>query len=195
MVNHCLDRYDHFTNLTSGAEPEERDSEGFSPFHISLRCGHVAISAYFIETYPPDADSMQIYEPPQPLTLLSIAIRSCEPELVWMILDKGLATSQDMSNAWAQVSSSNGTLPPMEKTPAKHVVEDIKGLLMRFGGFTSPSPPKPSYHGGGRKNQQQTLYPPSRPPVSANRVDNASRGHGRGRGRGRGRVQPTNAAR
>ncbi|CAK5277342.1 unnamed protein product, partial [Mycena citricolor] len=70
-----------------GADPEERDSQGMAAFHVALQSGHKNIVDYFFETYDrKDDDSNAIYHMADPESLLSLAVTTGEPELVWMIL-------------------------------------------------------------------------------------------------------------
>lgn len=88
----------------SGADPEERNSAGLTAFHVALAHGHASIIKQFFESYPPDEeDSTAIYDAPAPKTLLSISLESHEPQVVFMILDKGLASTADIGNAWTSI--------------------------------------------------------------------------------------------
>ena len=88
--------------IATGADPEEQDSQGLTALHVALLNGRVAAVSYFFQAYPPkESDSARIYRTPSSHNLLSLAIESNEPELVWMIFDKHLAPTQDINSAWA----------------------------------------------------------------------------------------------
>ncbi|KAJ7271992.1 hypothetical protein B0H12DRAFT_1008394 [Mycena haematopus] len=152
---------------THGADPEERDSRGLTAFHVALQCGHIPVVAYFLEEHPPK-DSDGVYEPPASKTLLSLALESHEPELVWKILDNDLATQQDINQSWAWITSTTGR-SAMKKNLVqnggrkgkahddKEAFEDIMKLLMRFGGFTPPSTPSSSDHSDREEQWDENL--------------------------------------
>ncbi|KAJ6525655.1 hypothetical protein B0H19DRAFT_586137 [Mycena capillaripes] len=198
------------------ADPEERDSRNLTAFHIALQCGHIPIVDYFFEAYPPkDSDSKGVYQSPASQTLLSIALESHEPELVWKILENGLATEQDINLSWAWITSTKGRSAMRKgvqtgrkgKGNNEEKFQDIMKLLMRFGGFTPPPTPSSSDNSDREEewDQKDASYtqtptqgasearPPREEPSSPGlrpqqkRV-HANRGRGRGgRGRGRGR--------
>ncbi|KAF7363616.1 hypothetical protein MSAN_01018700 [Mycena sanguinolenta] len=135
------------------ADLEERDSRGLTAFHVALQCGHVPIVAYFLEEHPLE-DSNGVYKPPASKSLLSLALESHEPELVWKILDNDLATEQEINQSWAWITSAEGR-SAMKKNFAQNggrkgkahgdeKFQDIMKLLMRFGGFTPPPTPSSS---------------------------------------------------
>jgi hypothetical protein len=122
-----------------------------------------------------------------------------------MILDKGLANTEEIRAAWDCLTSEGGILAwktPGRKGPAKEIVDDITKLLVRYGGFTPPTSPLKS-----AKQYKTASYPDSKPetlaqtghPTVAEKDTNANGSRGRGRGRGRGRargwVPPTTATR
>ena len=127
-----------------GADPEERNSFGLSAFHVAVQHGHVQILKYFFGSYDPQQEDHNAIYVLSPLkSLLSIALASVEPEAVWMILDRGLATTQDIGNAWTEVTSIEGKqalLERIENDGAKYT--EIQNLLMCYGGFTPPPTPK-----------------------------------------------------
>ncbi|KAJ6497051.1 hypothetical protein C8R47DRAFT_1113655 [Mycena vitilis] len=191
------------------ADAEERDSRNFTAFHVALQCGHIPIVAYFFQEYPPkDSDSKGIYQPPESKTSLSLALESHEPELVWMILENGLATEQDINLSWTWITSTKGRAA-MKKLGRKgngnnaEKFEDIMKLLMRYGGFTPPPTPSSSDNSDGEDQwgQKEASHTPmpaqgaSQPrPLSEDPSSRRgpqqkpARGRGRGgRGRGRGR--------
>ncbi|KAG9318842.1 hypothetical protein JVU11DRAFT_946 [Chiua virens] len=117
----------------SGADPEERNSTVVSRF-----------LKHFFESYDPkEEDHNAIYHLLPPRSLLSIALGSAEPEVMWMILDRGLTTGQDIGNAWTEVTSLEGEhalLTKMGNDRTKY--SEIQNLLMSYGGFTPPPTPK-----------------------------------------------------
>lgn len=184
-----------------GADPEERDSAGLSAFYVALQSGHIPVATYFLEIHPPNEDTKAIYSAPPPHTPLSLALDSCEPELVWMVLDKGLATTHDINDAWFRVTSGGISLSrPNRSAKDKENADDITKLLMRFGGFTPPPTPpsKPTsasepaanymqqstFH---RHSSQEQLSPTNFSPTSAQSGRGLGRGGGRSRSRRRGR--------
>jgi hypothetical protein len=61
---------------------------------------------------------------------------------VWMILEaKGLASSQDIGNAWTKICSIESKAKP-GKPDDEEKFNDIRNLLMRYGGFSPPPTPK-----------------------------------------------------
>ncbi|PBK92937.1 hypothetical protein ARMGADRAFT_929738 [Armillaria gallica] len=131
------------------ADPEERNNEGLTAFHIALRNGHKKIVTYFFSAFPPkDDDSKPIYTPPESTNLLTLALDSRDPEVVWMILDKSLAGSDDISKAWSWVTSTEGYSIMLKPNSVNEALNDnarleryneIIKFLMRFGGFSPPS--------------------------------------------------------
>ncbi|KAF8557302.1 DnaJ-domain-containing protein [Imleria badia] len=126
------------------ADPEERNSLGLSAFHVALQHGHVPILKYFFESYDPKhEDHNAIYDLSPPKSLLSIALDSAEPEVVWMILDRSLATTQDIGNVWTEVTSLEGKQTLLKKMGNDNMrYTEIQNLLMSYGGFTPPPTPK-----------------------------------------------------
>lgn len=198
-----------------GAEPEDRDSAGLSAFHVALQNGHIPVAAYFLETHPPNEDTKAIYSTASSQTLLSLTLDSYEPELVWMILDKGLATTHDINDAWVRVTSGGASVSrPCRSAKDKEHVGDITKLLMRFGGFTPPPTPpskptpacestttdfkhRPTIHCNSSPEQPSPAEAPTCSVSSpqSGRGRGRGRGYGRGRGHGRSRVPPTIATR
>ncbi|KIM62150.1 hypothetical protein SCLCIDRAFT_1215501 [Scleroderma citrinum Foug A] len=125
------------------ADPEERNSVGLSAFHVALQHGYIPILKHFFDAYNPKyEDHNSIYSLSPPDSLLSLALESGEPEVVWMILDSGLADTQDISNAWTRITSTEGRkalLVGIGQNAGKFA--EIQNLLMRFGGFTPPPTP------------------------------------------------------
>ncbi|KAJ7063471.1 DnaJ-domain-containing protein [Mycena amicta] len=161
------------------ADPEERDSRQFTAFHVALECGHIPVVAYFFEAYEPN-DSPKLYDPPEAKTLLSIALDSHEPELVWMILDKGLATAPEINESWTWITSTRGrSAMKSHRKATDGQFEDILKLLMRYGGFTPPPTPSAGESSDGEEQWNGK--------VSEQKAEPSVRGRSRGRGRGRGR--------
>ncbi|KAF8843561.1 hypothetical protein BDN67DRAFT_135529 [Paxillus ammoniavirescens] len=126
------------------ADPEERNSVGLSACHIALQKGHVPILKHFFESYDPkEEDYSAIYSLSPSTSLLSVALESAEPEVVWMILENGLANTQDIGNAWTDVTSLEGKQALLRKMGDNGVkYTEIQNLLMSYGGFTPPPTPK-----------------------------------------------------
>jgi len=141
-----------------GADPEERNSAGLSAFHVALQHGHIPILKHFFDAYNPKyEDHNSIYSLSPPDSLLSLALESAEPEVVWMILDKGLADTQDIGNAWTRITSTEGRealLVGIWKNAGKFA--EIQNLLMRFGGFTPPPTPPVSNQARERSDSSST---------------------------------------
>jgi ankyrin repeat protein len=135
-----------FINMRrEGADMEERNMAGFTTFHIALRKGHIPIVKYFFEAHSPE-DSDAVYHTPEGTSLLALALESCKPELVWMILDKKLASDEEVVDAWKYITHEDRhsllRKPGITKPDAK--VEEITSLLRSFGGFTQVPKPEPS---------------------------------------------------
>ncbi|KAG1772803.1 DnaJ-domain-containing protein [Suillus occidentalis] len=144
------------------ADPEERNSAGLSAFHSALQHGCIPIINYFFQSYDPkqDDDHGAIYSLSPPMSLLSLALESGQPEVVWVILEKGLASTQDIGNAWTQVTSGQTNQPLFKKLPRDSVkFSEIQNLLMTFGGFTPPPTPKVSISKDTRHNSPSPLSP------------------------------------
>lgn len=201
----------------TGADLEERNSQGLTGLHLALKLGRISIVKHIVEAYPP-GDSRGIYETPKGVTLLSLAIESKEPELVWVVLENKLASPQDISKAW-QKATSVSSQPKAESTKRSDIIE----LLKTYGGLTPPATPhktkdssKPfndtkHEHDGvqargqaansnsqpaSKRNANTDLPPGPTPSVAQPQAPKAnqqqqkpqgSRGRGNGRGRGRGR--------
>ncbi|KAJ3560742.1 hypothetical protein NP233_g10633 [Leucocoprinus birnbaumii] len=192
------------------AEPDEQDFRGYTPLHTALVHGHTSIVKHVFNNYPPkEEDHRAIYYTPSCSNLLSLAIKSGEPELVWMILDNGLFTPEDVSSGWSMVSQpANAKKGKIEDKNGK--TSDILKLLERLGDFSLPQTPAAKHsqedrndtfqtqtkrsgerRGRGRVGPQQSSRPDHLKVVDDNKKQEqafqANRGNGRGRGRGRGR--------
>ncbi|KAJ3814935.1 hypothetical protein F5876DRAFT_26934, partial [Lentinula aff. lateritia] len=132
-----------------GAEMEERDSQNYTAFHVATEQGHLKILAYLFEHYPPqDPDHNQIYVPPPSRSVLSLALQSHEPEVVFMVLQpkNKLSNSRDVNDAWSWINSPEGltAMTRYSKAISGDIVDkfnDICTLLGQFGGFTPPATP------------------------------------------------------
>ncbi|KAG2158242.1 DnaJ-domain-containing protein [Suillus bovinus] len=144
------------------ADPEERNAAGLSAFHVALQQGCIPIINHFFQSYDPkqDDDHSAIYSLSPSMSLLSLALESGQPEVVWMTLEKGLASIQDIGNAWTQVTSEQTNRPLFKKLPRDGVkFSEIQNLLMTFGGFTPPPTPKASSPKDTRHDSPSPLSP------------------------------------
>ena len=178
----------------------------------------------FFENYAPkESEHSAIYDPPNSTSVLLLALDSCEPEVVWMVLDRGIAKSQDINSAWTWVSTGNWKAAMKKRAVSvgakvdDEKLDEIRQLLMTFGGFTPPPTPKvgteerdwespngsaiPGQAPPPQQKKQQKKPPPHSPqsPSSSQPQRNQASspqpngpanysGRGRGRGgRGRGR--------
>ncbi|EGN93280.1 hypothetical protein SERLA73DRAFT_189828 [Serpula lacrymans var. lacrymans S7.3] len=117
------------------ADCEERNSSRFTAFHIALQHGCIPVLNYFFKVYDPKSDDYtSIYATPSSKPVLFIALDSAEPEVIWMILNNGLASTQDIGNAWAWVSSSEGEQSLLKKlgTQRDDILGEIRNLLMTY---------------------------------------------------------------
>ena len=131
--------------------------KGLTAFHIALKHGHTSVLKHFFDTYPPkEPEFKAIYKLNGSNTLLELALESSEPEVVWMILDQGLANTQDIAKIWPRVSPSSEKVPTSNKSTRKREnMEEIRNLLMTFGGFTPPNTPKVSQDDLKSSSEQQ----------------------------------------
>ncbi|KAJ3995961.1 hypothetical protein F5050DRAFT_1808196 [Lentinula boryana] len=170
------------------AEMEERDSQNRTAFHTAVQHGHHEIVSYLIEHYPAkDSDHEKIYALPPSTNVLSLALQSHEPQVVWMVLqpENELASNRDISNAWSWINSSEGRreMTQHSKVVTGDVVEkfdDICTLLSQFGGFSPPA--TPVHH---HKNHHCPPSVKEKPQTNQRQPSRRARGRGRGRGRGR----------
>ena len=132
---------------------EERTSKDHTAFHIALKHGHIEVLKYFFETYPTnDEDTKGVYSLHGPSSLLSLAIESHVPEVVWMILHNKLFQRKEIVDVWKNLSSPAGTaafingIEQHVNGPAKkkEILDEVVNLIMSFGGFTHP--PTPPIH-------------------------------------------------
>lgn len=150
---------------------EERSSAALTPFHVALEKGRVSALKYILEAHSPE-DNEGIYDAPPSKSLLFIALESCQPEVVWMVLNNKLATKEDMANAWSFVL--NDAQGIFRKTPGlakpDEKVEEITNLLITFGGFSKESVPAPvqdtTFHTNGQASSTSPPLSPSGEPVS-----------------------------
>lgn len=211
------------SNPCLGAEPDERNSQGLTAFHVAVQLGYIEIMKMpFFENYPPkESEHSAIYSTPKSTSVLYLALESQEPEVVWMILDQNIAKSQDISNAWTLVSTGNWKAAMKKKADGNidgEKLDEIRQLLMTFGGFTPPPTPKvgsedrdwdPSTNTGSlaqngsaqtspsqQKKKQSSLSSPeqqftsdTQPQFNGAQIKTSANGNARGRGRGRGRAR------
>ncbi|KAF8350567.1 hypothetical protein F5887DRAFT_1126209 [Amanita rubescens] len=172
-----------------GAEPEERDSNGFTPVHLAVREGNLSIVTYFFETYPPkDTDHTIIYNPSEGQNILAYALRSLSPQMVDLILSNHLASTQDIQEAW-DWAISEGFMADINKdrtcTKENGNLKDILALLLQYGDITFPSVTE------SVNNDPEYAAEPSEASFEAEIPDNtgwyASRENNKGRGQGRDR--------
>ncbi|KAG5638279.1 hypothetical protein H0H81_000925 [Sphagnurus paluster] len=178
-----------------GAEPEERNTAGFTAFHVALQNGHISMVTYFFDEHAPGEDTQGLYDTPLSTSLLSLAVDSLEPELIWMILDKKLAIEHEIGASWDRVNSQEWIDSAKTKIGAEKV-HDIQELLIRYGEYSQ----SPQAHAcNDRVAESSSQKPPTRATGSRDMKDTLSadqfhgyrrgqglgRGHGRGRGRGR----------
>ncbi|KAJ4497955.1 hypothetical protein C8R41DRAFT_820335 [Lentinula lateritia] len=167
-----------------GAEMEERDSQNSTAFHVAIQQGHLKIIDHLFKHYPPqDPDHNQIYVPPPSKSVLSLALQSHEPEVVFMVLqpENRLSNSQDVNDAWSWINSPEGrtAMTRYSKGISGDIVDkfnDICTLLGQFGGFTPPATPILN-----RKNKASS--PVSKVAPQAHQHYNSRKGRGRGRAR------------
>ncbi|KAF9475856.1 DnaJ-domain-containing protein [Pholiota conissans] len=180
------------------ADPEERNSQHLTAFQLALQMGHVAIANYFFENYPPEiSDHKDIYDCASCPNLISLALESHDPELVWLILDRKLATSDETRQAWEWASSEEGRQALEGENPSALTIEkaeDIVALLERYGNIqtpvaSAPLPVRTAKKAAGKITSLSPSNKPSPPPStgSYNNRPRPGRGNVRGRGRGRGR--------
>lgn len=119
--------------LELGADPEERNKQGMTAFHLAMKLGQSPIVNYFIDAYPP-LDYSVIYQCFGCDNLLSLALQSRKPELVWIVLDKSLATKKELTDAWTRASSESGLVALRGKETANDLesAEDIMELLRKY---------------------------------------------------------------
>jgi hypothetical protein len=176
----------------------------------------------FFENYPPkESEHSAIYSTPKSTSVLLLALDSHEPEVVWMILDQGIAMLQDIRNAWTLVSAGNwkAATKKADGNVEGEKLDEIRQLLMTFGGFTPPPTPKvgsedrdwdPStntgplaQNGSAQTSPSQKKKKPTSPSSPEQLTSNtpqlngasnpqtktSANGNPRGRGRGRGRAR------
>ncbi|THH26471.1 hypothetical protein EUX98_g7720 [Antrodiella citrinella] len=157
---------------THSADPEERNKEGLTPFHLALQLGKMPIVKYFFDNHPPSDDYAGIYERPPSKSVINVALESREPEAVWAVLDKGLASKEDMEKAWSYVTSNTCKQSFVkalgaQKGPAR--LDEITNLLVTYGGFSRNKEPRETSH---KTNGQSGSHDTSRSPTPA-QTDNS----------------------
>lgn len=200
-----------------GGDMEERTSEDHTAFHVALAHGHIPVLQYFFETYPTnDQDTDGIYSLPGSSSLLSLAVGSCVPEAVWMILDNKLFQRNEIDNVWKNLSSPVGTATfikgierkNVKSAVKKEIFDEVINLITSFGGFkraptlgvydpmnssgSIPPHETPATSSSNSRPEQFNQRTPKRgasdqpSPEARPEASQNARG-GRGRGRGRGR--------
>ncbi|KIK57672.1 hypothetical protein GYMLUDRAFT_45835 [Collybiopsis luxurians FD-317 M1] len=184
-----------------GAEIEERDGEDRTAFHVAVQYGHQDIITHFFDSYSPkDPDHSQVYAFSR-TNVLSLALQSHEPQVVWMVLQNGLATSREINHAWSWITSTEGqkSMNQYSKGVSGDVegkLNDILKLLMRYGELTPPPTPisnrkndstQDSVSGSQSQSQSPSPSPPSQQPHQRQAYRGRGRGRGKAKGRGRGR--------
>lgn len=118
-----------------------------------------------------------------------MALESHEPEIVWIILDRKLATPQEINQAltWA-ISEKSATLGASED---RDKAEDIIKLLKQYGktGNKEIQPINTSTQTTPKSHHAQSpisLSAKAFPSGSKQHIFRGNRSRGRGRGRGRG---------
>jgi hypothetical protein len=193
-------------------------------FHIALSKGYIPIVNYYIKNHSPTDESYDDIYKYEPESLLRLAIRSGEPEVVWMILENKMALYSDINDAWSWFSSTKGQSVVKEAKPDNfhQCLEEIRNLLLAYGGFTPPTTPRSLSQKLGGKLQfkeeetnatkNRVKYkrgsgmsvrnpPPPAPPSPLSdspqqfRASGEERRGGRGRGHGRGRGRGRGVAR
>jgi hypothetical protein len=181
-----------------GADPEERNEQGMTAFHLAMKLGHIPIVKYFFDTYPPrDSDYSAIYQCFGCDNLLSLALGSRKTELVCMVLEKGLATKNELTQAWTWASSKSGQLALRGKATASDLesADDIMELLKKYDESTLSKEIKPEGEAADKQlpktadadlaaaaaaAEQPRLVNPT-----ANNAQKKSSVHVRGQGRGK----------
>ncbi|KAL5489755.1 hypothetical protein ACEPAI_4587 [Sanghuangporus weigelae] len=161
--------------VNHNAEPDERNSNGFTAFHLALQKGYIPIVQYFFRSLSPtDADHQAIYTAPPSTDLLQLAMESFEPELVWMVLENKLASKQQISEAWTSLCSKNAqsTSGRSEMKDCLLREEEIGNLLMSYGGLTPPSTSKKN-PSEVPKDVKKTANPHPKKPVINSKVPTA----------------------
>jgi len=176
-------------------------------FHLALQRGQLTIVNHFLSEYPPHhSDSSAIYDSSECSDLLSLALESREPELVWIILDNKLVSRQELTKAWKWASTDSGIKTLRGRASAKELEKaaDIQKLLNQYGGFSSPEIPgnAKSYNTPKAANADHSKAASSEQPQSVKSTANngpsvrqkptRARGQGRGKGRGRGQFSRPN---
>lgn len=157
---------------------EERNSSGYTPFHLALGKGNVPVLQYFLNAHAPE-DSEEIYKQPPSKSTLSIALESHKPEVVWMILNNKLATKENMGDAWTFITRDDRKTSQKARGLAKpdESMEEITNLLMTFGGF-SKVPENASEHSPvPQANETARSSPSQTPPVSNEPSPNRNQRH------------------
>lgn len=173
-------------------DEQSRNGKGFTPFHLAVEGGHVAVVKYFFENHDPkDEDSVGVFEAPENTSILRLALLSHEPEVVYMVLNNSLAESSDLNACWTWITSSDGQAQVGKRagaatTARREQFEDMLKLLRRYGGFSPAAtdyerPYKPAHTKAPQQQHQRTQS-------ESTSQQKFQRGGKRGKGRGRGKA-------
>jgi hypothetical protein len=126
------------------AEAEERDARGYTPLHVALEKGHVPVVKHFMDAYPPREDEHSgVYSAPPNISLLTMALGTANPELVWIVLDARLTPGDEIRQAWAWVHSAPGkkALTGTSAKKGKTKWDEVVDMLKVYGKLTPPPSP------------------------------------------------------
>lgn len=171
------------TSYLSDADAEEQDSAGLTAFHVAVQHGHASVATYFLKTYTPKEDDYApIYKSPRTGDVLFLAVKSFEPEVVWMVLDNGLFIEQHINEIWPWITSTAARnafvrdLGHPLNAVDNEKIDDITKLLKQYSHLSPPATPVES---------EQKEQSPSN--VRKPLFERGGRGVGGKSGRGRGR--------
>ncbi|KAI0637017.1 hypothetical protein C8Q77DRAFT_1095585 [Trametes polyzona] len=141
------------------ADPEERDGQDMTAFHVALVNKRPAVIQHLFESYPPgDEDYEAVYRRPENKSNISLALDTREPELVWMVLDKRLHTKEEMDKAWDTMNKPTfkSSVSPLGK------FDELVNLFVTYGKYEpsivqapldEPTPSPPPQAKGKRANR------------------------------------------
>ncbi|ESK94600.1 dnaj-like protein subfamily c member 5b [Moniliophthora roreri MCA 2997] len=182
------------------ADIEERDSQGHTSFHTAVHHGQIPVMNYFFENHShKDPDTQAIYTTRSSKSTLTLAVESRVPEVVQIVLDEGLCSTQEANDTWSWMVSADGRQALVNKagqssSDTLKAYDCIMALLMQHGGFTPPSTPRVSCSNKDQSRRssdnqidRDEVFSDSRPSGASSSSSHRGRGQGRGGGRGRGR--------
>ena len=125
-------------------------------FHTALQLGHISVVKYFIENHLPQDEDLRrsVYSMPSSSSTntLRLALETCIPELLWLILENKLYNERECKAAWDWVYSNECLSKVLsrhlaslsmdtdsKKQSGDDILEEMKNLLCSYGGFKSPS--------------------------------------------------------